>query len=672
MSGTVVSLPDGRTLGAHFLFEPDPGQDPDLPRRIRVGWYLDRPPPDAATRWILALRMRAPRGGVNPKAFDYERWLTARGIGATATVADGPEPHRLGPVTGRALLAMRARLDRALRAALGDHPRAAIVRGLALGERGGIGPDEWEIFARTGTAHLMAISGMHVGMVASLVFGVIGAIARRWDRLVDFARPLAVGAGLAAATTYAALAGFAVPTRRALVMLAAAAVILLARREGVAAAAWIAALVAVTAGDPLSPLTIGYWLSFGAVAFIAWHAHGRRTAPSAPVALCRAQWAVAIGLLPLTLWFFQRGSLVAPLANLAAIPAFTLVVVPATLVGASLSVIAPAFADPWLGTLLGVLDRLWSGLVWLSDLPWAQRFSPRPPLAATVAALLGAAVVLAPRGWPGRWPVGAAICLPMLLYRPDPPPPGGWHATVLDVGQGLAVVVRTHTRTLLYDTGPSFGPEADAGSRIVVPYLRATGIARIDTLVISHAHDDHGGGARSVLRALPVGRHIGARADACVAGERWRWDDVAFRVLHPPDPPPRDINLSSCVLEVAGPGGRLLLPGDIEWPVELELARPGGPLQRAEVVIVPHHGSRTSSIPRFVARTHPGLAIVPAGFANRWGLPHPSVVERWSGVGARVLTVGVAGAISVRADPRQGIGEVIIERSTERPWWRVE
>ncbi|MEX0900171.1 MAG: DNA internalization-related competence protein ComEC/Rec2 [Gammaproteobacteria bacterium] len=679
VTGTVGSLADIDADGARFLFLPDRAQHPDLPRRIRVGWYLDEAPPRPGSRWRLTLRLRQPRGSLNPGAFDYERWLTAARIGATATVRPFPPPAWLTASPAQSLTTARAMLDDAIARALPAHPRRGIIRGLVLGERTELDARAWEVFARTGTAHLMAISGLHVGMVAALGLGVGAWFARRLRYTADHAREIGVVVGFTVAAAYAALAGFAVPTRRALCMLAAAAFILMARRHRNAVAAWLLAMFVIVALDTLAPLTIGFWLSFAAVAFITWRLSHRRAAPGPLLQLARVQWAVTIGLLPLTLWFFQRGSLVAPLTNLVAVPLFTLAIVPAALLGTALAIVAPAMGTAWLAVLAVVLDAAWWWLGSVADWGWAQRFTPKPPFWTVVCAFAGGGVLLAPAGWPGRAVVGIALCAPMLVWQPTPPAPGAWRLTVLDVGQGLAAVVRTPDRTLVYDTGPRFGSTSDAGSRVVVPYLRAHGIQRIDRLVISHAHSDHDGGVAAVRDAFPGAQVIAGDPDRlaqpvaqCAAGQRWQWGGIDFRLLHPLATTHGAPNLNSCVLHVSGAGGAALLPGDIEWPVELTLAAPGSALRPAEIVIAPHHGSRTSSIGRFVTRTRPRWVVFPASFGNRWGFPHPEVVARWENAGARTSVIGQDGAVTFDADPVAGIGEPVMERVIQRAWWRVE
>ncbi len=671
VTGRVASLPDVVALGGRFLFVPDADLHPDLPRRIRVSWFLEESLPKAGSAWRMTLRMRAPRGTLNPGGFDYEQWLTARRIGATATVRPVPSPIQISSATPADWLSVRARIDQGLLSAIGAHERRGVVRGLALGERGELGPEEWEVFARTGTAHLMAISGLHVGMVAATIFLLVGMFSRRIPVFAPFSREIGVVAGLLAASLYAALAGFAIPTRRALCMLAVAAILLLRRRQGLAFTAWVVAMALVLLTDPLAPLTIGFWLSFGAVGVISWAMMNRRGSATAISGLLRVQWAVALGLAPLTLWFFQRGSLIAPVANLLAVPLFTMLIVPAVLFGALLSVVLPVLAVPWFGVLGLLLDVVWAGLESLAGMPFAQRFTAKPPVGWIVLATAGACLLLMPQGLPGRTLFGLGLFLPMLFWMPDRPEPGGWQLTVLEVGQGLAAVVRTRNGVLVYDTGPAYGSGLDAGARYLVPFLRAQGVKTIDLLVVSHPHRDHDGGVASLLDAFPGTPRIAGEDLTCHKGQSWRWDGVHFRMLHPTSTHHGNPNLVSCVLEVRSQAGSLLLPGDIEWPTELELAHPAEALQPVDVLVVAHHGSATSSIQRFVQRTRPRWALVPAGFANRWRFPDPRVVARLEQVDANVLVVGDVGAVTVSAKPGQGVLPPVTERDRTRRWWRT-
>jgi len=357
---------------------------------------------------------------------------------------------------------------------------------------------------------------------------------------------------------------------------------------------------------------------------------------------------------------FGQVSIVSPIANAVAIPVVTLGAVPLAVAGIVVPLDAPFVAAH------AVLEPLMGMLAWLAAAPaaaWAQH----TPLAWTVAtAAVGVVWLLAPRGVPGR-ALGAIWLAPLALVTPPAPPEGTARVTVLDVGQGLAVVVRTHRHALVYDTGPRWHESADAGSRIVAPFLRHEGIARIDALVVSHQDLDHAGGALSVLRAVPVtrllsslppdhpavGEREGAPADRCVDGMRWRWDGVDFEVLHPPAAYYRDArartNDLSCVVAVTAGGSRVLLPGDIEAASEIRLLHEARDALVADVLVVPHHGSRTSSTPAFVAAVDPAVAIFTPGYRNRFGHPRPEVVARYGSRGTAVVRTDRDGAITFEA-----------------------
>ncbi|HEX5801883.1 MAG TPA: DNA internalization-related competence protein ComEC/Rec2, partial [Azospira sp.] len=540
-------------------------------------------------RWQLTVRLKRPHGNANPHAFDYEAWLLERGIRATGYVRARPPAALLdervaqpGYLLERARDAIRARfLD-----TLAGEEFAGVLVALTVGDQRAIHGEFWRLFARTGTTHLMSISGLHVTMVAALLAWAAGFLWRRSPRLVLLlpAQRAAVVAGWLGALFYAFLSGFSVPAQRTLYMLTVAALALLSGRRTAASRTLALALAVVLLLDPWAVLAPGFWLSFGAVAllfYVAGERVGERGATTEasgktavwPALLARwgaAQWAVSIGSLPLLLLFFQQFSLVSPLANALAIPAISFVVTPLALLAAIVPLPGLLHLDHWL------LGWVMDGLAWLAEFP--VHAQPVPPLWAVLLALAGVAWLLLPRGFPARW-LGLLMLLPALLTPTPRPPAGQATVTVLDVGQGLAVVVQTATRTLLYDTGPLYSAESDAGQRVVLPYLRALGIDRLDALVVTHGDSDHAGGAASVLAALPVERvlsSVAAFADSadfggepCRAGQSWTWDGVRFTMLHPEPEQPNGrarvkTNNLSCVLRVEAGGKAVLLTSDIE------------------------------------------------------------------------------------------------------------
>ncbi|MDH5264639.1 MAG: DNA internalization-related competence protein ComEC/Rec2, partial [Betaproteobacteria bacterium] len=658
VEGIVTGLPQAGERGTRFLFDPlvvAPGAA--VPSRVSLTWYGPRSedaggtvePPDirAGERWRFTVRLKRPRGLANPHGFDFEAWALARGIRATGYVRAAPAPARLAedePGWPQSLHRLRGDIRDAMRASLGEARFAGVLVALAIGDQDAIAGPDWTVFWRTGVGHLVSISGLHVTMLASLAFALAAWAWVRVPRLVTAvpARKAGAVAGVAAATAYTLLAGFGVPAQRTLVMLAAAAACLLAGRHASPSRVFAAATLAVLLLDPWAVLSPGFWLSFGAVGAIFFAFGLRARPPGALRGAVTTQVAVTLALWPLLAALFGEVSLVSPLANAFAIPLVSFAIVPLTLAGALLplpGLLVPAHA---------LLEAAMVPLEGLAALPLAVIENAAAPAALVACASAGAFLLLAPRGLPLR-AAGAALVLPLACHVAPSPAPGAAWIDVLDVGQGLAVVVRTATRALAYDAGPAWSAESDSGSRVVVPFLRGEGIRRLDGLVVTHADDDHAGGAASVAKSrdppwlmavLPEGDERLALAPvalACVAGTRWSWDGVAFEVLHPARAALRDRrreNDRSCVLRVDAAAGSALLAADIERRGEGELlARAPGRL-KADALLVPHHGSRTSSSPEFVDAVAPGIAIVSAGWRNRFRQPSPEVEARYRWRGA--------------------------------------
>jgi competence protein ComEC len=663
VEGVVASIPqgDGRRWRFELVGEGLLRAGEALPGigRVRLGWYGDRPGqrqrPAAGERWRLPVRLKRPSGFFNPGGFDYEGWLFREGLAATGWVTQRGEPQRLGDGGWRyGLLRLRAAIGERIRSLVPDPAAAEVLVALTIGEGGGIAREQWEVFNRVGVTHLLVISGSHIAMVAGLIFLLV---RRGWclsSRLPLWVPAPVAGAvaSLLAGAAYGALAGFDIPVQRALIMLAVFLGALVGRRALRAGHGLVIALLLVVAWDPLAVLSPGFWLSYGAVAALLYGLACSRQEGGARLLMGwgRAQWVVFLGLLPLLVALGMRVSVVAPLANLVAVPLFSLLVVPLALLGALL-------AWPWpdLGALLLGLDAwlltAWgSGMAWLAGHPWVAWGAPRLPVWGWGLALLGGILLLAPRGLPGR-PLGALLLLPLITRQPPGLEPGSLRVALLDVGQGLALVLRTANHTLLYDTGPRFSADFDAGSAVVVPFLRAQGIDRLDRVVISNGDSDHRGGLEGVQAEFGVTDILSGEADQvpgaapCRAGHHWRWDGVEFAILHPAPGGRWRGNDASCVLRVATAGGTLLVAGDIEGPAEAALLRQDPAALGADVVIVPHHGSRTSSTPGFVAAVGARYALISAGYRNQFGFPKAEVTARWRQGGADWLTTAAQGAI---------------------------
>jgi competence protein ComEC len=676
--GTVASVPEPSDTGVRFVFAIASlryqGQLPQAPGRVRLSWYQDPPPLRAGDVWQLRVRLKRPRGLMNPGGFDYEAWLFQQRLRATGYVrAEGPNRRLIADPIGRPVDRARQRLAEEISTALAGRPYAGVVIALAIGEGYGIAAEQWQVLRDTGTIHLMAISGSHITLVAGLVL----LLARRlWALpgrtvLLWPAPHAAAAAGLAAAAGYAALSGFSIPTQRALLMLAVVLIGLLLRRSVVSSHVLALALVLVLLLDPLGVLTPGFWLSFATVAIILYAMTGRLSLRGPWAKWGRIHWLVALGLLPLTLWLFQRNPWSGPVANLVAVPSIELGVVPVILGGCLLLLFSESAGSALLVLAERMVAALWLVLEWLAGwdpIQWA-------PVGWTVVpAAVGVAWMLSPRGLPARW-LGMVWLLPLLLLRKPAPGPGELWLSLLDVGQGLAAVVRTQHRVVVYDTGPQFSPEFDAGAAAVVPFLREGGVSRIDVLVLSHRGSDHSGGAASVLAQLPVGRVLsgdqvpfGHPIEPCIGGQSWSWDGFRFEILHPAGAERAPGNNGSCVLRVSGPGGAILLPGDIERRGEAALLARGTSLQ-SRVLVAPHHGSRSSSTDRFVVAVRPEYVLFSMGHLNRYGFPHASVVERYRAAGSAMRDTASHGAITVKLSAR-GV-TVATHRQSARRYWRT-
>jgi len=661
--GVVAGLPAVSERAVRFELEVESAPE-RLPAKLLLSWYrspwvaqlsddgpaLVQEPPHPGERWLLTVRLRRPHGHVNPHGFDYEAWLLERGIGATGYVRQRGEQKHLGfrnkplDYVEKAREAVRDRFA----AQLGATPAAGILAALAVGDQRAISAEEWRLFNRTGVTHLMSISGLHVTLVSGLAAWLV---AFGWRRLPAAAlrlpaRKAAAAAAIVAALGYTLLAGFAVPAQRTFLMVSVVAAALWLGRIASPARTLALALAAVVAADPWAPLAPGLWLSFGAVALIFYVASNE----SRVLQWGRMQWAITIGLAPAVLLLFGHVSVAGPLANAVAIPAVSVVVTPLAL----LAVVFPM--EFLLQVAAWLVEWLLRFLEWCAALPGALWQQHAPPAWAAALAVAGAVWMLAPRGVPWR-AGGLALMAPAFSLAPPSPAAGEAWITALDVGHGLAVLVRTASRALLYDAGPAFGPEADSGGRIVVPLLRGAGIRRLDMLVLSHEDIDHLGGALTVLETVEVHalasslprvhslNSLVAMAGRCSAGTRWQWDGVDFEFLHPqPGWESARRNNQSCVLRVAAGGTSMLLTGDIERSAEWVLIEK---IPKTDVLLVPHHGSRTSSSEEFISAVAPRWAVVPAGYRNRFGHPAREVLERYARAGVAVLRTDLDGAVNV-------------------------
>ncbi len=678
LRGAVASVPQLLEAGTRFRFATEPA--PGVPPLVELTWYDTAVAPKAAERMVLLVRMRRPRGFSNPGGYDQEARLLREGIGASGYVKSATTEGRDWRDIARSpVLTARGAIADAIRGALGTRPATGIVAGLAVGLQDALSREQWRELARSGTSHLMAISGMHIGMFATVTAWLTLRV-RRWRQRrgsLGSRRDPAVVAGTLAALGYSLLAGWSVPTQRTMIMIAmVAAALLLRRRVGVADALALGA-IAVLLLDPLAPLAVGFWLSFGAVAAILLASTGGVARTGIVAGFAQAQLAVTVGLVPVLAACFGNVSLVSALVNIAAIPLYTLFIVPAILVATTLALAIPSVGAAALRSVAWVIEFTWPLIAAPAAWPLATWGVAALPGWASILLAAGAVAAMLPLPAPGRV-AGVLMVAALCAWRAAPPAPGSAHFALLDVGQGLAAVVETRRHLLVYDTGPAFRSGTDTGALVVEPYLRSRGRRQVDLMVASHDDGDHAGGSASLAGLMPVQRFSASgtaldglgtgRAERCRAGVRWTWDGVDFEWLHPAWPLLSRDNDRSCVLLVRAGSESLLLTGDIQRDAETEIIGRGLPAGIA-VVVVPHHGSRTSSGQGLVDATRPSWALVSAGYRNRWGFPASSVVERWSESGAQLLNTATSGAIEFDLGPAEARPAPVEWRRTAlRPW----
>lgn len=662
--GTVSGLPQDFGRGVRFNFAVDRVLTAEsvLPSKIQLNWYRNKdfqPSVNPGERWRLTVRLKRPHGGANPGGFDYEVWLFERGIRATGYVRPVAAEKLADFVPSLSAYVETFRAH--VRASFWQHlppenyPWSGILIALAIGDQKAVEGELWSVFNRTGTTHLMSISGLHVTMVAGLFGWLVASVWRRWPVLA--LRYPAQRAGLIAAALgaagYALLAGFGVPAQRTLYMLLVAALAMLSGRLIVPSQILAGALLVVLLVDPWAVLAPGFWLSFGAVAallYIGASVVGEgRTWRDRMWGWGKVQWAATLASIPVLMAVFQQFSLVSPLANALAVPVISFVITPLALLAALL----PWAPILWLAHAL--LDILMIFLIWCADWPLWQ--APAPPLWTLPIAGLGIALCLLPRGVPGRW-LGLLLLVPAVFWPVEPIPDGEARIDVLDVGQGQAVLIRTRDHVLIYDPGPQYSADADAGQRVVLPYLRWLGVNAVDILIITHGDADHAGGLASLQAGVPIRALLSSMpelaGDLCRNGQGWRWNGVDFAILHPDGDAYAESgkrtkrNSLSCVLKVSAGARSMLLTADIEAVDEFAMLRRNLAQLPADVLLAPHHGARGSSTQAFVDAVAAAQVIFSVGYRNRFGHPRPEIVDRYQSTAARLWRTDWHGAIRIK------------------------
>lgn len=680
--GTVLDLPLPGDDATGFLLNVEHAERDGAPialrGRVRVNWYKDAPAVEPCSRWRLLLRVKRPRGMINPGGADSERSALERRIVATAYVRDDAGNQWLGE-TRVCVNRVRNAISQGIASRVTDAHDVALLQTFAVGDTRGLSQRDWEVARANGIPHLISISGFHVGVaalfgawLARLLYALYPALALRVPR-----PQVQSLMALFAAGVYSALAGFGLPTVRTLLMIAVVASARCLRRPPSGPQTLALAMIAVLLFDPLSVLSAGFWLSFVGVGFLmlclTTRGHGLHGFLHE---LSAGQMVMTLSLLPLTMWFFGEASLVGALSNLIAVPFVSFVIVPLALIAMVLLGVYPPLAAPVLWLAAQLAHAQWWLLEQMASWPGAHWYLPEVTLGSLLLATLGAAWLFQPRGMPLRW-LGGLLFLPLLLPPRAALDPGAFQLWMLDVGQGLSILVRTQNHALVYDAGARYPSDFDLGEAAVLPSIRALGMAQPDLIMASHADNDHAGGIPAVAAAFPDAPRFGGEparmkipAQPCIAGQSWEWDGVTLRVLSPPqNVSGASGNDRSCVVLVEGRGGRALLTGDISARVEGAVAdqiSAGAPV----VLSVPHHGSRTSSSQSFIDAIEPSLALISSGWRNRFRHPHPLVIQRYDEAGVPWLNTATAGAIQVDFPP-DGPPRIAAQwRQRQSRYWR--
>lgn len=731
--GTIVSLPESQNEGIRFEFDIKQTIPNGLwtnPGKVLLSYYDSRDQPFASINrksfkvgdeWQFWVKLKKPRCYSNPGSFDKEkyyfqnRWqaqgrillkLPKKKLGKnkdsvknnsnnnddnnSLAICKGHKPSLLNSSIDCSpkkiksdwfscpIHRLRAMGLSKIRNVLENKPFCALITALVFGVREGITETEWQVFRDTGTAHLMAISGLHIGLVASVVYFLMQFIWRFLPQSLLIIPATWVSALMAilGSLIYALLAGFSIPTQRALVMITLFMFSTLLRRMGNAWRTYFISLMLVVLFDPFSTLSVGFWLSFSAVAMILYGIKGRLQPSGIWWKWGRAQWVVFLGLMPITLGFFKQLSLVSPFANILAIPWVSFTVVPPALLGTALLFISESAGSFCLRLAEFFFSLLWPVLEFFAKMSKATWMPLQITGVSLVAAFLGCLILLVPRGFPGRF-LGVIGLLPLFLATPITPSLGTAKFTLLDVGQGLAAVLQTNQHVLLFDTGPKFGEGSDTGARVILPFLENQGIKKIDAIVISHGDNDHIGGLISILQKMTIGTILTSERKPiekiysklnnisynhlpeikpCYAGQKWHWDGVLFEMIHPDTKHNAKRNDMSCVLKIKVGAQSVLLTADIEQPSEMQILEKYQEKLASSILVVPHHGSKTSSSLEFIQAVHPAYALIPVGYMNPYGHPKPDILDRYRYLNIPILDSVNDGAISFVLEDKAKVG----------------
>ncbi|MBC6414659.1 MAG: DNA internalization-related competence protein ComEC/Rec2, partial [Chromatiales bacterium] len=646
--GRVATIPIQRVGSTQFIL--DVVDAPDIahfPKRIRTSVYKYGEQIRVTDILHAELKLKAPYGLANPHTFDYQQWLTMRGIDATAYVRSYRKQER----TDSAGMIQRWRqlLFDKLQSYKDRFSQIDSIAAITLGLSSLLSYQQRETLSATGTHHLFAVSGLHIGLVFGFFYILIEHLWRILflHRYLYPSRDVALLGALPAAIAYAALAGFSVPTQRALIMLVCIVCAGLLRYRISLPQSLAVALLLILIYDPLATLSISFWLSFTAVAMIALFLVISPNLRGWKLWFGMQMYIATVMVIP-SLLFFTRGALISPFANMVIVPLTAFVVLPCSL----MAVAGFMLHDLVALFFMSIADYLFAVLWQIND--WFASYAPQWFHAidnrAALFALIGVVLFVALKRKTLRC-FAVLLLLPLLPFFSAPPAvaPGAFKVVFFDVGQGLSVLVRTREHNLIYDTGPRYRSGFNAVHSVILPYLRAQHINTLDTLVVSHADNDHAGGAGVLLQYISPHRILVGEAiktsghpfEYCRHGQSWLWDGVRFEILYPLQTATATGNNASCVLRISNQEHSLLLTADIEKAAERILAT--HPSLSSDVMLVPHHGSRTSSTDDFIDSVSPKMAVVTSSYGNRYALPKPDIIARYYSRGIQVLDTALSG-----------------------------
>lgn len=671
--GHVASLPVKSDWQTQFIFVLD-NSKVKIKLALRDSNIFIAP----GDHWQFSVRLKRIHGTQNPGGFDYEAWALQNGIRAAGYIVRDDKNHLIAHHWYVAPVAqVRFYLQQKIQKYLPVSQTSAWLMALMIGERSGIPPEQWQILRATGTNHLMAIAGLHIGMVVGFVYLFVFSLWRRvaWLVLIMPAQQAALIFALLVACLYSVCAGFSVPTQRACIMFG---IIALIRMHNLVISAWMIwalALMLVLLLNPLVILSESFWLSFGTIALIIYGMRGRIAPSGWWWKWCRVQWVIGFGLIPFSIYFFHEFSIVSFIANMIAIPWLCFLILPFCLLGLILLIVMPSCTAVLLYWADKSLAGLWSVLTWFAHLQhatWQFTFSHT---IVFLLVLLGFILLLAPLGFAGRW-FGLLWLLPLVLHPSSPNILGDVSLTVLDVGQGLSCIVRTKRHTLIYDTGPAIG-SMDSGENIVLPFLSNAQIKHVDSMIVSHGDNDHIGGAAKILSVLYIKNIFTSvpdemadyHAQYCVAGQSWQWDGVQFTMLYPAESMLGLGNDSSCVLRIDAGMHSILLTGDIEKAAEKYLVQQAANQLKADILIAPHHGSKTSALKEFVSAVAPKYVVYATGYRNRYHFPHQIVIKTYSDNGVQQINSADTGAVEFTLSAKQALVQPKFYRQDHMRYW---